>query len=465
MGYHSSGNELLYDGMSGKQIESEIFIGPTYYMRLKHMVKDKINYRARGPTTALTRQPVSGRANDGGLRIGEMERDSLVSHGMVDFVTESMMERGDKYKVAVCNTTGLFAIYNPSKNLFLSPMADGPIRFLGSLDGKELNIDNVTHFGRDFSVINVPYSLKLLIQELQAINVQMRIITEDNIDQMESMANSRNIEKTSGITDINEVRKLFNKMARRENVLQEMNDEITPDAQSPPPGFEPTTPDYRTPTYEDTPSWSSSTDSVPYAPTSPMYAPDVAPDYAATSPTYQPTSPTYQPTSPTYQPTSPTYAPDLAQDVSPPYAPEFNVGEKVLLRGGSHTPTTNWDVVKIGTNLITLRGPNGEIEIAQKGDLYRPSDIIQAPMQIANDMQYQNQLIQQEMNPIQYQQQQPGINIAPVFNFGTINPPEVIKCEPEPTKVVKIDGGSSGEVVKSQEDGAIDFNRLIIKKV
>ncbi|MFY7728014.1 MAG: hypothetical protein ACOVRN_00705, partial [Flavobacterium sp.] len=273
MGYHSSGNELLYDGMSGKQIESEIFIGPTYYMRLKHMVKDKINYRARGPTTALTRQPVSGRANDGGLRIGEMERDSLVSHGMVDFVTESMMERGDKYKVAVCNTTGLFAIYNPSKNLFLSPMADGPIRFLGSLDGKELNIDNVTHFGRDFSIINVPYSLKLLIQELQAINVQMRIITEDNIDQMESMANSRNIEKTSGITDINEVRKLFNKMARRENVLEEINDDITPDDLSPPAGFEPATPDYRTPTYEKTPSWSSSTDSVPYAPELSTYQP------------------------------------------------------------------------------------------------------------------------------------------------------------------------------------------------
>ena len=97
LGFHSSGNEILYDGMSGEQLESEIFIGPTYYMRLKHMVKDKINYRALGPRTALTKQPVSGRANDGGLRIGEMERDAVAAHGITDFLTESMMERGDKY--------------------------------------------------------------------------------------------------------------------------------------------------------------------------------------------------------------------------------------------------------------------------------------------------------------------------------------------------------------------------------
>ncbi len=67
--FHSNGDEILYDGMNGKQLEASIFIGPTYYMRLKHMVKDKINFRARGPRTNLTRQPVSGRANDGGLRM------------------------------------------------------------------------------------------------------------------------------------------------------------------------------------------------------------------------------------------------------------------------------------------------------------------------------------------------------------------------------------------------------------
>jgi DNA-directed RNA polymerase II subunit RPB2 len=71
-GFHSSGTELFYDGMTGQQIEANVYFGPTFYMRIKQMVKDKINYRAKGPRTALTRQTVQGRANDGGLRIGEM---------------------------------------------------------------------------------------------------------------------------------------------------------------------------------------------------------------------------------------------------------------------------------------------------------------------------------------------------------------------------------------------------------
>jgi DNA-directed RNA polymerase II subunit RPB2 len=193
MGYHSSGNELLYNGMTGEQIETEIFIGPTYYMRLKHMPKDKINYRGTGPRTALTKQPVGGRANDGGLRIGEMERDTVISHGMNEFLRESMMERGDKSYVAICNKTGMLSIYNPAKGLFMSPMADGPIQYTGSFENDNLRVEHVTKFGRDFSVVCIPYSLKLLIQELQTINISLRIITEDNIDQIEHMTYSHNI--------------------------------------------------------------------------------------------------------------------------------------------------------------------------------------------------------------------------------------------------------------------------------
>ena len=197
VGYHSSGNQLLYNGQSGEQIYSEIFIGPTYYMRLKHMVKDKINYRARGPRTVLTRQTVGGRANDGGLRIGEMERDGVIAHGATRFLQESMLIRGDEYFMAVCNMTGMIAIYNESSNMFLSPYVDGPIRFSGSIDDG-LNIENVTKYGRSFSVIRVPYALKLLIHELQTMNVQMRIITEDNIEQLSSMSFSDNIIKLLG---------------------------------------------------------------------------------------------------------------------------------------------------------------------------------------------------------------------------------------------------------------------------
>ena len=195
--YSSTGTQLLYNGTTGEQIESDIFIGPTYYMRLKHMVKDKINFRARGPNTNLTRQPVQGRANDGGLRIGEMERDGMIAHGATRFLQESMMVRGDNYYLAICNKTGMTAIYNPDNDVFMSPMADGPIQFNDALTDNP-KLVNITRFGRSFSVVQIPYSLKLLVQELQTMNCAMRIITEDNISQIESMSFSNNYNILSG---------------------------------------------------------------------------------------------------------------------------------------------------------------------------------------------------------------------------------------------------------------------------
>lgn len=205
LGYHASGTQLLYNGMTGERMESQIFIGPTYYMRLKHMVKDKINYRTRGPRTVLTRQTVQGRANDGGLRIGEMERDGVIAHGAAYFLRQSMLERGDEYYMAVCNQSGMIAIYNPAQNLFMSPMADGPIQFadtLTSVDNQALNIEKLTRFGRSFSVVRVPYAFKLLMQELQAMNVQMRVLTEDNIDQIASMSFSTSMITLGGPANI-----------------------------------------------------------------------------------------------------------------------------------------------------------------------------------------------------------------------------------------------------------------------
>jgi DNA-directed RNA polymerase II subunit RPB2 len=203
-GYHSSGNELLYNGQTGEQIQSEIYMGPTYYMRLKHMVKDKINYRAQGPRTVLTHQTVQGRANDGGLRIGEMERDGLIAHGITNFLQESMLVRGDDYYMAICNKTGTVAIYNESQNLFLSPLVDGPIKFSGAL-GEHLKIQTLSKFGRSFSIVRVPYAFKLLMQELTTMNVQMRIITEANIDQMTHLSFSDNIQKLTGQVNLKDL--------------------------------------------------------------------------------------------------------------------------------------------------------------------------------------------------------------------------------------------------------------------
>ena len=182
-GLHSSGNEILYNGMTGEQIESQIYMGPTYYTRLKHMTQDKINYRSRGPRAALTRQTNHGRSKDGGLRIGDMERDSILSHGMSSFMYDSMMTRGDYYKMAICNQSGTIAIYNRSTQNFFSPLADGPLQF-DQVDKETFVPNMITKYGKEFSIVEVPYCLKLLMHELTTMNVQMRLITADTIDSL-----------------------------------------------------------------------------------------------------------------------------------------------------------------------------------------------------------------------------------------------------------------------------------------
>jgi DNA-directed RNA polymerase II subunit RPB2 len=176
---HSSGNNILYNGMTGEQMDSEIFMGPAYYMYLKQNV---IEFNGQSARDKLTRQAVDG------IEFGEMERDAMIAHGASDFLKETW---NDDYFIAVCNKTGGIAIYNPDKNLFISPWVDGPLKFIDSLDGKDKNIEHITKFGRSFSVIRVPYAFKLFIQELQTMNVKMCIITEDNIDQFDNMKFSK----------------------------------------------------------------------------------------------------------------------------------------------------------------------------------------------------------------------------------------------------------------------------------
>jgi len=311
VGYHSSGNQLLYNGMTGEQIYSEIYIGPTYYMRLKHMVKDKINYRATGPRTALTRQTVQGRANDGGLRIGEMERDGILAHGASYFLTESYMIRGDQYYMAVCNKTGAIAIYNPSLNLFLSPFADGPLTFNKNVDGEPiLNVYSV--YGRSFSILRIPYALKLLIQELQVMNVQMRIITEDNVDQLLNLSyQSHNIEKLLHMDQEigkDEFDKFFlnykrsiqeksNQVFRNLNIpLQEMEKEEGRESPQYPTDVSPA----YVPNESELGEPGSSPQFDPYNSESEIQSPQ----YASNSPEYSPHSPEYSPHSPEMPPPS-----------------------------------------------------------------------------------------------------------------------------------------------------------------
>jgi DNA-directed RNA polymerase beta subunit/intein/homing endonuclease len=166
-GYESHGNEILYDGCTGEQLETDIFIGPVYYQRLKHMVNDKEHSRAMGPMVNLTRQPAEGRSRDGGFRIGEMERDVMIAHGMTKFCRERMYTVSDKYAVHVCKKCGMIATYN---NGDFGPMRAKPDMVVHHCK----TCNNTT----DFAYVEIPYAYKLMSQELQAINIVPRIITE-----------------------------------------------------------------------------------------------------------------------------------------------------------------------------------------------------------------------------------------------------------------------------------------------
>lgn len=155
-GFECMGTQVLYNGKTGEQIKANIFIGPTYYQRLKHLVADKIHSRSSGPYVQLTRQPVDGRSRSGGLRCGEMERDALLAHGTSQFLKERLFDVSDKYFVYVCNKTGFIAVGNKEKNLFKSLYSD-----------EETN----------FSKIQIPYAAKLFIQELMSLGIAPRIRT------------------------------------------------------------------------------------------------------------------------------------------------------------------------------------------------------------------------------------------------------------------------------------------------
>ena len=384
-GFNSSGNQILYNGMTGEQLQSDIYIGPTYYMRLKHMVKDKINYRARGPNTALTKQPVQGRANDGGLRIGEMERDGVLAHGMSYFLNESFLVRGDEYYIAVCNKTGSIAIYNESKNLFLSPLADGPIQFSNNPDGS-MNIKNVTRFGRSFSILRVPYSLKLLIQELQVMNVQMHIITDENVDQLLSMSYSDNNmacllhNKETLENNIKTYNLLLKKQLAKDKVMDEIPNEVPviPDqfkmVEKPEPQIVPSTsPQYApgSPAYNTT--------SPQYAHGSPAYNPST--NTNTTSPQYAPTSPAYNPstntntTSPQYAPTSPAYNPSTNTNTNTNINPSQNVNNESILDVEKEKEEESEEKQEVKENsnsedkkIITINSENNELSGETKLD-------------------------------------------------------------------------------------------------
>ena len=157
MGMHPYGNEILYNGQTGEMMEAEIFMGPTFYQRLKHMVADKLHSRARGPIVSLTRQPCEGRSRDGGLRVGEMERDCMISHGISAFTKERLMDVSDPFHTGICKTCGTLAIVNVEEGIYACGACGGKTEFIEK---------------------TIPYAMKLWMQELEAMHITPRMVLE-----------------------------------------------------------------------------------------------------------------------------------------------------------------------------------------------------------------------------------------------------------------------------------------------
>lgn len=156
-GMEKYGNEILYNSRTGEQMKTNIFIGPTYYQRLKHMVNEKLHSRSsNGPILMLTRQPAEGRARDGGLRLGEMEVECTWAHGTIHFLKERFMECSDNYRIFVCKKCGMMANVNPEKGIYNCKTCK-----------------NITHF----SELRIPYASKLLFQEIQAMSIATKFLT------------------------------------------------------------------------------------------------------------------------------------------------------------------------------------------------------------------------------------------------------------------------------------------------
>ena len=169
-GYKSSCCETMYNGMTGEKMESEILIAPLYYLRLKHLVADKVHGRFEGPKTSLVHQPSEGRSRDGGLKIGTMERDVLVAHGVSSFLKEKMLNDSDIYTTYICGNCGTIATRLKKYQQLNKPSND------------DIYVCNNCKNNNNIHKVIIPYALKLTLQEFQAMNIGCKLGLDDNKD-------------------------------------------------------------------------------------------------------------------------------------------------------------------------------------------------------------------------------------------------------------------------------------------